>query len=62
MKTPIDPTIRDYTREWSADTIRESQKRTFMRAMDQLLARHDGGEVLSDEEYAALTTYLVGPN
>jgi len=59
MKT-VDPTVRSYTQEWDAVKIRESQQRTFNRAMDALLARHDAGEVLSQQEYEALTIHLVG--
>lgn len=60
MKT-VDPTVRDYTREWDSVRIREAQKLAYSRAMDDLLRRHDSGEVLTEAEYRALTIHWVGP-
>jgi hypothetical protein len=56
----FDHTVFSYTRDYEAKMLEAKQKREYSRVMDELLARHDAGELLTDEQYSALTTHFVG--
>lgn len=61
-----DETVREYTREWDSAKIRRDQQEILRRetnlAMDELLARHDAGGELTEEEIRQLTIHICGPD